>query len=42
MVKYGNNGTLIDYGEAAAVEQWVRTFAPQAEGWAFESQPRQT
>ena len=22
--------------------QWVRAFAPQAEGWVFESQPRQT
>ena len=22
--------------------QWVRTFTPQAEGWVFESQPRQT
>ena len=27
---------------AAAVAQWVRAFAPQAEGWVFESQPRQT
>ena len=26
----------------AAVSQWVRTFAPQAEGWVFESKPRQT
>ena len=25
-----------------AVAQWVRAFAPQAEGWVFESQPRQT
>ena len=24
------------------VAQWVRAFAPQAEGWVFESQPRQT
>ena len=22
--------------------QWVRAFAPQAEGWVFESQPRQS
>ena len=27
---------------AAAVAQWVRVFAPQAEGWVFETQPRQT
>ena len=26
----------------AAVAQWVRAFAPQAEGWMFESQPQQT
>ena len=24
---------------AAAVAQWVGEFAPQAEGWVFESQP---
>ena len=28
--------------KAAAVVQWVRAFALQAEGWVFESQPRQT
>ena len=28
--------------EAAEVVQWVKAFAPQAEGWVFESQPRQT
>ena len=27
---------------SAAVAQWVRAFAPQAEGWVFEFQPRQT
>ena len=26
----------------AAVAQWVRAMAPQAEGWVFESQPRHT
>ena len=26
----------------AAVAQWVRAFAPQAEGWVFLSQPQQT
>ena len=26
----------------AAVAQWARAFASQAEGWVFESQPRQT
>ena len=26
----------------AAVTQWVRAFTSQAEGWLFESQPRQT
>ena len=25
-----------------AVAQWVRGFPSQAEGWMFESQPRQT
>ena len=27
---------------AVAVAQWVKAFAPQAEGWVFESQPWQT
>ena len=27
---------------AGAVAQWVRAFARQAEGWVFESKPRQT
>ena len=27
---------------AAAVAQWFRAFAPQAESWVFGSQPRQT
>ena len=27
---------------AAEVAQWVRAFAPQAEGWELESPPRQT
>ena len=27
---------------AAAVAQWVRAFAPQAESWVFESRLRQT
>ena len=26
----------------AVKTQWVRTFFRQAEGWVFESQPRQT
>ena len=26
----------------AAMAQWVRALAPQAEGWVFESKPRQT
>ena len=26
---------------AAAVAQWVRAYAPRAEVWVFESQPRQ-
>ena len=29
-------------GLAAAVAQWARAFALQAEGWVFESQPQQT
>ena len=29
-------------GTAAAVAQWVRVFASQAEGWVYEFQPRQT
>ena len=28
--------------ETAAVAQWVRALAPQAEGWVFESQLRKT
>ena len=28
--------------ETAAVAQWSRAFALQAEGWMFESQPRKT
>ena len=28
--------------ETAAVAQWVRALAPQAQVWVFESQPRQT
>ena len=27
---------------AVAVAQWVKAFYPQAKGWVFESQPRQT
>ena len=27
---------------AAAFAQWMKAFAPQAEGWMFESQPRRT
>ena len=27
--------------ETAAVAQWVRAYSLQAEGWVFESQPRQ-
>ena len=30
------------YCSACAVAQWVRAFAPQAEVWVFESQPRKT
>ena len=30
------------YARAAAVAQWIRALAPQAEGWVFESRPRQT
>ena len=30
----------LDLSRAAA--QWVRALAPQAVGWMFESQPRQT
>ena len=29
-------------GIPAVVAQWVRAFAPQAEGWAFKSQLGQT
>ena len=31
-----------DKNVTAAVAQWVRALAPQAEDWVFESQPRQT
>ena len=27
--------------KTATVAYWVRALAPQAEGWVFESQPRQ-
>ena len=30
------------YIAVAAVAQWVRALAPQAEGWVFESQLRQS
>ena len=33
---------LLHYTLTAAVAQWVRAFALQAEGCVFESQPRQT
>ena len=33
--------SLLWFGNTA-VAQWVRTLAPQAEGWVFESQPRKT
>ena len=33
---------LTNVAVTAAVAQWVRVFAPQAEGWVFESQQRQT
>ena len=26
----------------AAVAQWIRALVPQADGWVFESRPRQT
>ena len=26
----------------AALAQWIKALAPQAEGWVFETQPRQT
>ena len=28
--------------KTAAVAQWARAFASHADGWVFESQPRQT
>ena len=31
-----------NYVEIAAVAQWIRALASQAEGWVFESQQRQT
>ena len=33
---------LTNVAVTAAVAQWVRVFAPKAEGWVFESQQRQT
>ena len=33
---------IFQKGVTAAVAQWVRALAPEAEGWVFESQPRQT
>ena len=37
-----NNSKFLRRLWAAAVAQWVRAFAPQAEGCVFESQPQQT
>ena len=31
---------LIETVSAAAIAQWVRAFAPHADGWVFESQLR--
>ena len=36
------NMEFISLWESRAVAQWVRAFAPQADGRVFESQPRQT
>ena len=33
---------FFNYPGTAALAQWVRPFAPQAEIWVFESQPRET
>ena len=38
----GVNAVSTISGSVAAVVQWVRAFAPQAEGLVFESQPSQT
>ena len=32
----------LSFEQAAMAAQWVRAFVPQAEGWVFEFQPRQT
>ena len=32
---------MLPYVSTAAVAQWARAFASQAEGWLFESQARQ-
>ena len=32
----------VHHMSSAAVAQWIRAFAPKAEVWVFESQPRQT
>ena len=32
----------LNYFTAAVLAQWGRALAPQAEGWVFTSQPRQT
>ena len=35
--------TIYSYvNKTAAVGQWARALGSQAEGWVFESQPRQT
>ena len=33
---------IINQYVPAAMEQWVKAFAPQGEGWVFESKQRQT
>ena len=34
--------TFLCLSMTAVVSQWVRAFTPQADGWMFEPQPRQT
>ena len=36
------HASLVHFGKTAAVAQWVKAFASQAEGWVIESQLRQT
>ena len=42
IVKLSDDEIYINYYPKTRLAQWVKAFAPQAQGKMFESQPRQT